>query len=156
MAFGLKGYPEHLGAAAELHTHMQPVLPPACWPAGEINLPKTYLGKQVLGLGGLWPRGTGCWVRAWPAWCRLGLCVQGASPPGKRQSAPAAGPHRGAAEAWAQLGEAKVQPNAGSAPQLHFPPAGPAASLAAWLGAIYTSLHGHFTAQKGLVEKLRK
>lgn len=67
-----------------------------------------------------------------------------------------AGPHLGAAEVWAQLGEAKVQPNAGSGQQLRFPPAGPGASLAAWLGAIYTSLHGRSTAQKGLVEKLRK
>lgn len=67
-----------------------------------------------------------------------------------------AGPHLGATEARARLEEAKVQPKAGSAQQLRFPPAGPAASPTAWLAAIYTSLHGHFTVQKGLVEKLRK
>lgn len=77
-------------------------------------------------------------------------------PAGRRESASVAGPHPGAAEAWAHLGEAKVEPNAGSARQLRFPPASRAASLTAWLGAIYTSLHGHFTAQKSLVEKLRK
>lgn len=60
MAFGLKGYLEHPSAAAELDTHTEPVLPPVCWPVGEINLPKSSPGKQVLVLVGLWPWGTSC------------------------------------------------------------------------------------------------
>ena len=156
MAFGLKGYLEHPSTADEADTHRQPVLPPVCWPVGEINLPKSSPRKQVLVLVDSGPGGAaagsvhsqrgGCW----------GCACRDLLPAGRRGSASMAGPHLGAAGAWAPLGEVKVQPSAGSARQLRFPPAGPAASLAAWLGAIYTSLHGHFTAQKGLVEKLRK
>lgn len=78
MAFGLKGYLEHPSTAAELDTHTQPMLPPVCWPVGEINLPKSAPSKQVL--VGLWPRGTSCWVYAWPARWLLGLCLQGPAP----------------------------------------------------------------------------
>lgn len=86
MAFGLKGYHlEHPSAAAELDTHTQPMLPPVCWLAGEINLPKSYPGKQVLVLGGLWPRGTSCWVHAQPAWRLLGLHLQRPAPPRQKR-----------------------------------------------------------------------
>lgn len=130
VAFGLKGHFEHPSAAAELdtHTHMR-----------GINLLKSSPRKQVLVLEGLW---TSCCVPRPASVVAAGqksISIHSWSQPG-------------AAGARAQLGAAKVQPTADSAQQLHFPAAGPTA----WLTAIYTSLHGHFTAQKGLVEKRRK
>lgn len=58
---------------------------------------------------------------------------------GSRAQCPHTCPHPGAR---ASLREAKAHPNLGGNPQFGFPPAGPAGSLAARLGAIYTLLHG--------------
>lgn len=76
----------------------------------------------------------------WAAPCRLSRAEVGERPwQGSRAQCPHTCPHPGAR---ASLREAKAHPNLGGNPQFGFPPAGPAGSLAARLGAIYTSLHG--------------
>lgn len=114
---------------------------PVCQPAGEITLPKSYPWKQVPVLVGL---GTSYWVRSQPARRPLGLHLQGPASPRQKEIR---------IHGWSPtLGLPKLGHLSGK----RFPPAVPAASLAAGLHAIYTSLHGHFMVQKGLVEKLRK